>query len=186
MFNIRIITILSSLALVTGCAEWGLFQDYDKSSPFSSVSLSDVYPSMPSTVPMPEPITMEENSKELVKTGASINAALTGIDRLERYRKARIIKVVDENMAKYGLGDRVFIDWTGPVEPLLQEIADYTDYKFKVLGIAPAMPIIVTSAHNNIEIGDIITEAHLQSRERADVVVYPKSKTIELRYFELG
>lgn len=180
ILNIRIITILSGLVLVTGCAEWGLFQDYNSPSSYKS------YPSVASTVPMPELVSMEDNSKELVRTGASINAALTGIDRLERYRKARIIKVVEENMAQYGLGDRVFVDWTGPVEPLLQEIADYTDYKFKVLGIAPAIPIIVTSAHNNIEIGDIITEAHLQARERADVVVYPKSKTIELRYFELS
>lgn len=122
----------------------------------------------------------------IVSTAESINSSITQLEKIERYRKPSIISVKDENMKQYNLGHNVQVDWSGPIEPLMSEIAAYSDYRFKVVGIAPAIPVLVDIAHDNIPIGEVIREAHLQAKERANLVVYPKSKTIELRYNEIG
>jgi ribosomal protein L21E len=177
---VRIIIILMGLLSIQACSDlWdnetesALLQDGTKSADANG---GGIY----------IPKTLAENKASMMIAGADINAAISNLEKNERYRKQRIVKVVDENMASYGLGKRVVIDWTGPVESLMKEVADYSGYNFKVVGIAPAIPIIVTVAHSDIEIGDIIRTAHLQAKERADVVIYPRSKTIEIRYFELG
>ncbi len=132
------------------------------------------------------PENMERNMQQLSKAGESINSAINTLENIERYKKNRIIRVIDEDMVKYGLGSKVQVDWTGPIEPLLREIAAVSGYNFKIVGMSPAIPVLVSSIHDNVEIGDIAREAHLQSKDRADVVIYPKNKTIEIRYTELG
>lgn len=132
------------------------------------------------------PENMDRNMQQLSKTGASINSAINTLENIERYKKNRIIRVIDEDMGQYGLGSRVQVDWTGPIEPLMREIAAFAGYNFKVVGMSPAIPVLISSIHDDVEIGDIAREAHLQAKERADIVIYPKNKTIEIRYTELG
>ena len=122
----------------------------------------------------------------IAMAGESINSSVMQLEKIERYRKPRIINVADDDMNKYNLGHKVQVDWSGPIEPLVSEIAAYSNYRFKVVGIAPAIPILVDVSHQNVSIGEVIREAHLQAKERANLVIYPKSKTIELRYNEIG
>lgn len=163
-----ILTIISACLLLTACAQDPYLID--------STHYSEEYDA--------KNLTQDKNA--MMIAGADINAAISDLEKVERYRKPRILKVTDENMAEIGLGTQVFIDWSGPIEPLIAEVAAYSDYKLKVLGIAPAIPVLVTVVQKNIELGDIVKEAHLQAKARADVVIYPKSKVIEIRYFELG
>lgn len=128
--------------------------------------------------------TMLENESNLLATSKEMNMALLRLERIEQYKKPRIMQVKDENMRKYNLGTRVYVDWSGPIEPLTKEIAEYSNYKFKAIGMAPAIPVLVNVSHDNVEVGDIIREMHLQAKDRASIAVYPKSKTIELRYKE--
>lgn len=131
-------------------------------------------------------VSMNVNKNAILLAGSSVSESIQNLERSERYRKPRLISVKDENMQAYKLGSRVIVDWSGPIEPLLQEVAMYSGYKLKSLGMAPAIPVLVNISHDNIEVGDIVREAHLQAKERASVVIYPKSKTIEIRYNELG
>lgn len=175
-------TILSSLVLLSACAADGNNMENDK---FVTSYDSQVTMYSPDSAAV-DPKNLANDRENMVATGMEINSSLTDLEKIERYNKQRIIKVKDEDMASIGLGKRVFVDWTGPVEPLLSEIAAYTNYKFKVVGLSPAIPVIITVVSSDIEVGDIVRTAHLQARERADVVIYPRSKTIELRYFEMG
>lgn len=179
LYFVRIIIISFALLFIQACSNSNWWQNYDNND--TDVSAAAANNSGDYT-----PQNLVEGRQKLMIAGTDINAAISDLEKIERYRKQRIIKVVDENMASYGLGKRVFIDWTGPVESLMKEVADYSDYKFKVVGVAPAIPVIVNVVHSDIEIGDIVRTAHLQSKERADIVIYPKSKTIEIRYFELS
>ncbi len=134
-----------------------------------------------------EPKKNTNPSEEAIASAAgSISSSITQLEKIERYRKPRIINVADDNMKKYNLGQKVQVDWSGPIEPLISEVAAFSDYRFKVVGVAPAIPVLVDISHQNVAIGDIIREVHFQSKERANLVVYPKSKTIELRYNEIG
>ena len=84
--------------------------------------------------------------------------------------------------ASYGMGGMATIDWSGPVEPLVQQIAKASDYRTRVLGTRPAIPVIVTVNSKNVMLGDIVRDIGYQCGRRATVVVYPGSRVIELRY----
>ena len=81
-----------------------------------------------------------------------------------------------------GMGGTVTLDWSGPIEPLLQKVASYTQYKVKVLGNEPAVAVIVSVTGKKMLVADVIKSAGLQAGKRANIVVYPTTKIIELRY----
>jgi defect in organelle trafficking protein DotD len=81
-----------------------------------------------------------------------------------------------------GMGGRASLDWSGPIEPLLERIANMSSYRVKVLGPIPPIPVIVTIAAKDRVVADILKDAGLQAGKRANIVVYPKHKVIELRY----
>ncbi len=84
--------------------------------------------------------------------------------------------------ATYGMAGLTTIDWSGPVEPLLKQIAKAANYRVSVLGTPPAIPIIVTIYTKNAMLGDILRDVGYQCGRRATVTVFPGSRVIELRY----
>lgn len=86
------------------------------------------------------------------------------------------------NPATYGMGGFTTIDWSGPVEPLVRQIARVACYRLRVLGTPPAIPVIVTIYEKNMMLGDILRNIGYQCGRRAAVVVYPDTRVIELRY----
>lgn len=82
----------------------------------------------------------------------------------------------------YGMGGLTSIDWAGPVKPLLDEIAQSTDYHLRVLGKEPAIPLMVSVYDKNMKIGEILRDIAWQCGRRATVAVYPEEQVIELRY----
>jgi len=86
----------------------------------------------------------------------------------------------------YGLPGRASIDWSGPVEPLLRRIADACDYRVRVLGMRPAVPVVVTINAKDMPLGEMVRNIALQVAKTANVVVYPRQHVIELRYVRSG
>jgi len=74
------------------------------------------------------------------------------------------------------------IDWSGPVEPVVKQIAEATDYQLKVLGHGPSIPVMVYVSTRNQMIGDTLRDIAFQVHRRIHIVVFPTSKIIELRY----
>lgn len=84
--------------------------------------------------------------------------------------------------ASYDMGGLTSVDWSGPVEPLIRQIAKASNYRVRVLGTAPGIPVIVTIYTKNAMLGDILRDVGYQCGRRAGVVVFPGSRVIELRY----
>lgn len=84
--------------------------------------------------------------------------------------------------ATYGMAGLTTVDWSGPVEPLLKQMANASNYRLRVLGTAPAIPVIVTMYAKNVMLGDILRDVGYQCGRRASVVIYPETRVIELRY----
>lgn len=81
-----------------------------------------------------------------------------------------------------GMGELASIDWSGPLEPLVEKIAEMANYRVKVFGPMPHVPVIVSISCRERMIADILKDAGLQAGKRANLVVYPTSKIIEIRY----
>ena len=84
--------------------------------------------------------------------------------------------------ASYGMGGQTSIDWSGPVEPLIKQIARTSDYRVRVLGTEPAIPVLVTVYAQHTMLGDVLRDVGYQCGRRASIVVFPDSRVIELRY----
>jgi defect-in-organelle-trafficking protein DotD len=74
------------------------------------------------------------------------------------------------------------VDWSGPVEPLVQQLANVGNYQLRVLGKKPAIPVLVSVYDKNTMLADVIRDVGYQCGRRATIVVFPESRVIELRY----
>lgn len=74
------------------------------------------------------------------------------------------------------------VDWSGPIEPLLQRIANLANYKLEIIGRRPAIPVLVTISAQTTPLSYIVRNADLQAGMKANIAVYPGIHTIELRY----
>ena len=86
---------------------------------------------------------------------------------------------------KAGLSQQVSVDFSGPVEDLLKQMAKVTHYKLKMLGVTPSIPALVSITMKNVTIADVLRNAMLQVVKKADITVYPTQHIIELRYYHL-
>ena len=84
--------------------------------------------------------------------------------------------------ATYGMQMPISIDWDGPIGPLVSKIAETANYKLRVLGVVPPVPVLISIHAKNTELANILRSAGLQAGKRASIVVYPSSKTVELSY----
>lgn len=76
----------------------------------------------------------------------------------------------------------ISVSWIGPVEPMLQALADRSSYNFFVLGVAPPVPAVVSIDAENKPVIEVLRNIGLQLGTRADVHVDGNKKTIEIRY----
>src|SRR3990167_3186080 len=81
-----------------------------------------------------------------------------------------------------GMDKTASVSWTGPVEPMLQQIADASHYRFRVLGKNPSIPVLISLDVHNESLADILLDITYQVVMKADVALYPDSRTLELRY----
>jgi len=120
---------------------------------------------------------------ELKEAAASVNAHLTKLAAIENASTPEAGPDLMTQPVIPGLMRMGSIDWYGPVEPLINKIAAAGGFKVRVLGIEPAVPIIVAIDARDVPLATILRDASFQAAKKAKIVAYPESKTIELRYF---
>ena len=124
--------------------------------------------------------------KELISAAKSIEASLALLARTQEENNVPLLNTAPLITPEGGMSGTADIDWTGPIEPLLRKLADMTDYKVKILGNAPTIPIIVSISQDKTVIADILKNAGMQAGKRANIVVFPANRIIEVRYAAMG
>lgn len=118
----------------------------------------------------------------LAEAAGSIDQSLTNIEATNAAANPpRNISALP-NPQTYGMQIPTSIDWNGPIGPLIEKSAQIADYKFRILGTEPAIPILVSIHRRNASVATILQDAGFQASNRANIIVYPSTKTIELRY----
>ena len=84
--------------------------------------------------------------------------------------------------ASYNMAQLTSVDWSGPVEPLIKQLANASNYQLRVLGTQPAIPVLVTVYAKNTLLADILRDIGYQCGRRANLVIFPDTRVIELRY----
>jgi defect in organelle trafficking protein DotD len=118
----------------------------------------------------------------LAEAASSVSQSLTALHETEQ--AANPPKSISEPPmpASYGMAMPASIDWNGPIEPIVKQIAAATNYQFRTLGRKPSIPILVNVSAKDEAIGDILRDIGYQASNKASVIVFPSTHTIELRY----
>ncbi|MDF3054640.1 MAG: dotD [Gammaproteobacteria bacterium] len=127
----------------------------------------------------------ENAQNKLAEAAVSTSSSLTRLAAIEKatHPSGKLSPPMSvDQMNRVGLGALTSIDWTGPIEPLVKELARISHYKFRVLGKRPAIPVLVATYAVNMPVGDILRDADYQAGNKADVIIYTNHRTIELRY----
>lgn len=125
---------------------------------------------------------LSKHQSTLAEASYSISRSL--VDLAETAQAAHPLPTLDPppSPSSYGMGELTTLDWSGPVEPLIRQVAMVSNYRTRVLGTPPAIPVIVTVFQKNVMLGDVLRDIGYQCGRRASIVVYPESRVIELRY----
>lgn len=117
-------------------------------------------------------------TSKLAEAATSISHSLVKLSEIEQAQ----LPPQKMNLPNLDMPELISVDWSGPVEPLLQKMAKASGYKLRVLGTHPAIPVLVTITAYNTPMADVLRDAAFQCMSKADVVAYPNKRVIELRY----
>lgn len=129
-----------------------------------------------------DPTAQNTVEAQLMVSAKSIEESLKTLASAQDADDPPIVNTVPLMTPEGGMGGTANVDWTGPIEPLLERVADMTDYRLKVLGNEPAIPIVITISNKHAIVAEIVQNAAYQAAKRAHVIVYPNTRVIELRY----
>ncbi|MCH9769820.1 MAG: type IVB secretion system lipoprotein DotD [Gammaproteobacteria bacterium] len=127
--------------------------------------------------------TVDSNAQaQLAQTADSVGTSLQQLSavQLATHPGAKIQHPLNANAI--GMGQIASLNWTGPVETLLNKLATSSHYKVSILGNRPAIPVLVSMDVENKTIAYMVRDVAYQVVNKARVTIYPKTRTIELRY----
>lgn len=130
----------------------------------------------------PQEFNLSKSQSSLAEASYSVSRSVVDLAETEQAAHPLPDLPPAPSPASYGMGGTTSIDWSGPIEPILRQMAKAANYRLRVLGTPPAIPVIVTVYSKNEMLGDILRDVSYQGGRRANVVVYPNSRVIELRY----
>ncbi len=76
----------------------------------------------------------------------------------------------------------VTVNWIGPIEPLVRQLADRASYELKLTGNAPETAIISSVNVRNAPVIEVLRDVGLQLGSRAALKVDANLKIVELSY----
>lgn len=131
----------------------------------------------------PTDFTTRQGEVKIAESARAISHSLDELAQIEKAVHPTLKMPVPPNPASIGMANRASVDWYGPAEPLLRKIALASGYRLNVLGQQPAVPAIIAVKATDEPLADILRDIIYQSAKKADIVVYPRKKVIELRYY---
>lgn len=139
---------------------------------------------MQKMTPMSKPQLVAEAdtvSLMLAEAAGKASRALETLASVEQYRTPQAgVSTIPDAPAELQRG--MSVEWVGPAEPLVSEIARRSSYKFVALGDKPSTPIIVSVYAQNKQIIDVLRDAGLQMGQRANLNVDAQRRVIEIQY----
>jgi len=119
----------------------------------------------------------------LVKSARNIEQSLSTLAESEQFEKMkempsqpRIYKQIP------GMEQVITMPWTGTLEQAISRLAAFSGFEVKFMGKQPVTPILVQIGREPATVSDHMRNLGIQAGTKADVVVDPASKVVEVRY----
>ena len=131
-----------------------------------------------------DPFNSRTIEDQLVHAAKSIEQSLSVLAAAEQAESPPILDTAPLTTPEGGMSGKVDLEWTGPLAPLVQKIADLSQYRVKFLGKEPPIPILISISVKAVMMADVLQNASLQAGKRAYILVFPNDKIIEVRYLQ--
>ena len=131
-----------------------------------------------------EPQVVASPDKVSLLLAEAADKASNALETLAAVEQSRAPAVAVEPIhnAPLELRRAMTINWIGPAEELLKQLADRASYSFVTVGDKPPVPLVVNIDKENTPVIDILRSTGLQLGMRADVKVDSVQKMVELHY----
>lgn len=126
--------------------------------------------------------TFDAASASLAEASYSVSRSLVNLSEIAQAGHPIPDLSTGTNVPIHGMTALTSVDWSGPVEPLVKQIAKASNFRVRILGRPPAIPILVSIYDKNRMISDVLRDVGFQCGRRASIIVYPEERVIELRY----
>ncbi|WP_298622442.1 type IVB secretion system lipoprotein DotD [uncultured Legionella sp.] len=122
---------------------------------------------------------------KLAEAAVSVSDSMLEMARIEKV----IIPPSKDNTLTipnaYNMQARASVDWSGPIEELTARIAKAAHFKLRVLGQAPAIPVLISLSTKDVSLAELLRDIDYQAGRKANIHVYPNSQVVELRYAKI-
>src|SRR3990167_112880 len=131
---------------------------------------------------VPAETTDQQSQEQIAEAATAIGQSLQELSAVQMtvHPPQQLRKPFDPQAV--GMDKLASINWTGPVQPILKKIAQATNYKLSVIGRKPSLPVLVSLDIHNQPVATILRNITYQIVMKANIAVYPKTRTMELRY----
>lgn len=133
------------------------------------------------TVNADETLNQGANIK-LAESATTISNSLSSSAAIQRATTSPLSMKQLPDPNSYNMDTLASVDWSGPIGPIVEKIAQASNYQLRVLGQPPAIPALVAINEQNTPLGYILRDLDYQAGSKANIVVYPDRRVIELRY----
>jgi defect-in-organelle-trafficking protein DotD len=119
-----------------------------------------------------------------LRLAAAVDKASSALQTLASVEQARnpSVTVQTAPYATRELRRTVSVEWVGPIEPLMQKLTDRAGYKMLVNGDKPPVPVVISVQSVEKSVVEVLRDVGLQAGQRADVIVDPERRVVELNY----
>jgi defect-in-organelle-trafficking protein DotD len=135
---------------------------------------------VPHTKPKPQVGMSDPAMVDTAEAAVSVSRALNDLANVKNAQNEMIRS--EQSAAPAILTRLITVDWSGPVEPVLRQVAQASQLHLKVLGHAPAIPVIVSIDREETSAYVVLQDIRAQVNDKATVVIFPTSGIIELHY----
>lgn len=133
--------------------------------------------------PVNEP--SDDANIRLAEAAASVSRSMAEVAQIEKV----VVPIHEDNHltipTSYNLQTRASVDWSGPIEELTARIAKAANYRLRVFGHEPAVPVLISLNAKDESLVEILRDIDYQAGKKAMIHVYPNNQVIELRYAKI-
>ena len=123
----------------------------------------------------------------LERSAAEVSRSITALAEVEQYDRFKQMPGRPRVYTQVAdMSQVVAMPWDGPIEAAARRLASESGYALKVVGRPPVIPVLVRLTDAPATVSDHLRNVGLQAGSRADVVVYPDKKVVELGYSDAG
>lgn len=124
----------------------------------------------------------DDASIQLAEAATSVSHSMLEMARVEKVvtpPKADNLQTIPSSQ---NLSTHASVDWSGPIGELTERIAKAANYRMRVLGHPPAIPVLISLNAKNSTLAEILRDIDYQAGNKASIHVYPHHQVVELRY----